>query len=669
MSVPVELRQEFENKLKPYSESERQSILSAVDWAVELHSTQTRASGEPYIIHPLAVAEILIGLRLDSVTIIAAILHDILEDTSVSREVLGQRFGGDVELLVEGVTKIALLRAKSKSVQNAETIRKMLFAMVKDIRVILIKLADKLHNMRTLEYLDSEKGRRIAQECLDIYSPLAGRLGISWIKDELEDLALKTLQPGTYRQIQRHVSEKRIKRSGYLDRIKKDIYRATSKENIRIEIKTRAKHFYSIYQKMKKRGKGLDEIYDLLGIRILCRNTVECYTLLGLVHELWKPLAGRFKDYIAMPKSNRYQSLHTTVMGYEGRLIEIQIRTREMNQTAEYGIAAHWFYKMGAGGSRPKDLTIINKLRRWNQSLLASSNFLEEIKSELLRDSIYVFTPKGDVVELPKGATPLDFAYRIHTEVGHHCQGAKADGNILPLKKALRNTQVVEVITSPKAHPRLNWLRYAQTHRARSKIRQWLNKHDENLIPDRNIVVRSAPDGFPVNIKGQTARDRKNRESMRIMDPSRVGIRIGREKNFMIKMAQCCNPATGESIVGYVSRGRGIIVHRSSCRNLSYIKDFRERFIEVEWETCSNQAVKRFKVTARAEADLFSEIEGAIKKYQGHLIAGKLQPDMQGTLTGYFTIEMENSERFKEVLKNLRTIPAVINIHPSRDGG
>ena len=689
MSELLELKRQFQRLLAPYSKGEKQEILRAADWSEKLHEEQKRASGEPFLIHPLKVAETLIHLRLDHTAVIAALLHDVLEDTNITRGQLESKFGQEVVILVESVTKITLLRAKSKSVQSAETIRKMLFAMVKDIRVILIKLADKLHNMRTLEHLEEERSRRIAAECLDIYSPLAGRLGISWIKDELEDLAMKTLFPGVYMQIKTYVSERKSQRSEYLEKVRKAITGAAAKEGFSVEISTRVKHFYSIFQKMKKRGKQLDEIYDLLGLRILCRSTVECYTLLGLVHELWKPLAGRFKDYIAMPKSNRYQSLHTTVMAYQGKLIEIQIRTQEMNQIADYGIAAHWLYKNRRGQRRSKDLmksedlTIINKLRNWNRGLKKGVDFLEEIKSELLKDSIYVFTPKGDVIELPKGGTPIDFAYHIHTEIGNRLQSAKADGNITPLRRALRNTQVIEIITSTKSRPHLSWLRFAKTHRARSKIRQWLNRHDESLIIDRNIVVRKGKGSHPVLDESKfdgTSKPLDRRSSgpreaalsevskgMQVLDTTRVGIRAGKERNIMIKIAQCCHPTTGDRIVGYISRGRGIIIHRDKCKNLKHIKDFGMRNIDVEWETMSPRATRRFRVTAREAADLFSEIEGALKKYEGHLISGKLHPNSQGTLTGYFAVEIDRPEQFRKVLKDLRTIPAVVNIQPARN--
>jgi GTP pyrophosphokinase len=655
------LVEDFKKKLTSYTPEEQHEINAGVEFALACHGEQRRASGEPYIMHPLAVAALLIDLRLDHKTIVAAVCHDVLEDTTATAEELRRKFGKEVELLVDGVTKITSLYVTNQAIQSAETIRKMFFAMVKDIRVILIKLADKLHNMRTLEYLEPERRRRIAEECLEIYAPLAGRLGISSFKDELEDLALKTLHQDAYDQIKQFVAARRSERAEYLSRIEKALNEAAAREEISIEVKTRAKHFYSIYQKMKRKNKSLDEIYDLLGIRILCKTPAECYGMLGIVHRLWMPIGGRFKDYIAMPKANRYQSLHTTVMCYEGKLIEIQIRTHEMNQLAEYGIAAHWLYKSNKRLNDPRELSIINKLKNWTNEQVASSTFLEEIKSELLKDSIYVFTPKGDVVELPQGATPLDFAYHIHTEVGNHCQGAFADGKILPLKMPLRNTQVVKIITSPKAKPHLSWLRMVRTARARSKIKNWLNKYDEKLTGERSLATKKADAPLPA-----TALREKHKASEavdnKLLDQKKVGIKIGKEHNIMIKLAGCCTPTIGDAIIGYVSRGRGIIIHKENCPNLKFIRDFAERHISVEWETMSPKTTKRLRVIAREDVNLFSEIETAIRKYHGHLISGKLDKNEKGILTGFFVIEIDDKEHYKEVIKALRTIPAIINI-------
>ncbi|MFP4113054.1 MAG: RelA/SpoT family protein [Spirochaetota bacterium] len=659
---------EFRQILDPYSPESREQILRAAEMSRRLHEGQLRESGEPYIVHPLQVAEILIGFRLDASAIVSALLHDVLEDTKMTRADLRREFGKEVEQLVNGVTKIATVKAKNKSVQTTETIRKMLFAMVKDIRVILIKLADKLHNMRTLEYKKEHRRRAIAQETLDIYAPLAGRLGIAWLKDELEDLALKHVNKAAYDQIKAFVAQKRTERADYLTRVEESIKQAAEEAGIGIEVETRAKHFYSIYEKMRRRGKDLDEIFDLLGTRIVCDTPNHCYTLLGIVHRIWPPIEGRFKDYIAMPKANKYQSLHTTVMGYDGKLLEIQIRTREMHQTAEYGIAAHWVYKQGLTReeARKTDLAILNRVRDLGAIRLTSNEFLDEIKREILKDSIYVFTPKGDAIQLPRGATAIDFAYHIHTEVGHHTMAAKADGSIIPLRAELKNTQVIEIIISQHAHPHLNWLRYARTTRTRQKIRQWLNKHDESLILGKSIVARKktaeserrSAAAEPQVEQPQTAKH----EPTHVIDSPKVGVRVGDERNMMIRFAQCCHPTTGDEIVGYVSRGRGIIVHKQGCKNLANIPDFDARAIEVEWETVSPRETRRFRVVARQTFDLFSEIESAIRKFHGNLIEGRVEETDDGRLDAQFTVELDRRDDFKKVMKSVRSIPQVLNI-------
>lgn len=659
----IQTLEEFRRKILMYSPSEQQQVLQAIELSKKMHQGQYRESGDPYFIHPLQVADILIDLKMDAATVTAALLHDILEDTDKSRADLRKEFGREVEQLVFGVTKISTVRAKNKNVQKTETIRKMLFAMVKDIRVILIKLADKLHNMRTLEFKNEARRKQIAQECLDIYAPLAGRLGISWIKDELEDLALKNIHRDTYEQIKAFVAQKRDARAGYLQRVEAAIIEAGRREQLHVEVEARAKHFYSIYQKMKRRSKSIDEIFDLLGLRILCATESECYTVLGLVHRLWPPIEGRFKDYVAMPKANRYQSLHTTVLGFDGKLLEIQIRTHDMHQTAEYGIAAHWLYKEGRAGDygTRNDLAIISRVKDLNGMRITSNEFLEEIKREILKDSIYVFTPKGEAIQLPKGATAIDFAYHIHTEIGDHTVAAKADGNIIPLREPLKNTQVIEIQTSPNAHPHVNWLRYVRTTRARSKIRHWLNKHDDSLIIDRSIVARKK-ELPPAPATKPTTEEPPEPGTTQILDTNKVGVRIGNERNMMIRFAGCCSPAIGDPIVGYISRGRGIIVHRRDCPNVEHINDFSERTIEVEWETVSPRETRRFRVVAKRTSDLFSEIEGAVRKYHGHLIEGRVEENEAGNLEAYFTMEIDRREDFKGVMKAIRTIPAVMNI-------
>lgn len=655
-----DLIKQFEKKLLRYTDTERSKIIKAAKWSEELHRDQHRASGEPYIIHPVKVAEILVDMEMDSQTVIAALLHDVLEDTEASRETIRREYGKQVENLVNGVTKISILQAKSKSVQRSETIRKMLLAMTKDIRVILIKLADKMHNMSTLEHQPADKRRLTAEECLDIYAPLADRLGIFWLKAELEDLSLKHLNNNVYNQIRDFLAAKKIERSKYLRKVERSILNEARKADLDIQVTARAKHFYSIYRKMKDRDKDLGEIFDFLGVRILCETEHECYALLGVVHRLWPPLEGMFKDYIAMPKANGYQSLHTVVMSYQGRVIEIQIRTHDMHIRAEYGVAAHWRYKANIPRSRlkPNDVALINKLKSWDGLANTSEEFLAEIKREILKDSIYVFTPNGDIVELPNGSTAIDFAYYIHTDIGDHCIGAKADGNIIPLNQELKNTQVIEIMTSSKANPHVNWLRYVKTARARSKIRHWVNHHNDDMIVDRSIIAKRKP---PEEKPQEPERD--DGEIVKsVLDKEKIVFKIGNEKNMMIQIARCCVPTTGDDIIGYISRGRGIIVHKRACPNLKNINGFAERSVDVEWEAVSPRSTQRFKIHARMTSDLFSEIEGAVRKYKGHLIEGKLDEDDRGNLHGAFTLEIDKKEDFKNIMKSIRTIPTVLNI-------
>ena len=654
------------NKVSYMTVEQQDEIVRTARWSEEQHIGQKRRSGEPYIIHPIKVAEILAGLFMDQHTIQAGLLHDVLEDTNQSRQDLKDLFGPEVEMLVNGVTKINIVNAKNRNVQESETIRKMFFAMVRDIRVILIKLADKRHNMSTLQYMPEDKQKRIARECLDIYAPIAGKLGIYSLKSELEDLSLKFSSPDIYYQIKDFIDHKKGARSDFLKHIEEDIYREATKEKLHIKVMTRAKHFYSIYRKMKTKGKDLNEIFDFLGIRILCSSQVECYTLLGIVHQLWTPLAGRFKDYIAMPKENHYKSLHTSVMAYGGKPLEIQIRTDEMDKTAEYGIAAHWLYKEGKNPNAEKASTInfVNQLKNWNEQKLNSGEFMSSIKKELLEDSIYVFTPKGDSIELPKGSTAIDFAYRIHTDVGTHCMGAKADGVIIPLTKPLRNTQKISIMTSPSAHPHLNWLRYVKTYKARSKIRHWLNKNETGIFIDRNIVAQKKEAPLPQKPPEEEKEPQEETHIFqnKVLDETKVGITIDNERNMMINLAKCCNPTTGDEIIGFVSRGRGIIVHKSNCSNLKNIKEFDVRKVHVEWETVSTKFTQRYRIHSKYRTDLFSEIEGAIRKNKGHLISGSLDETERGDLLGFFTIELERKDDAKKIAKSIRAIPAVMNV-------
>ncbi|MCQ2397827.1 MAG: bifunctional (p)ppGpp synthetase/guanosine-3',5'-bis(diphosphate) 3'-pyrophosphohydrolase [Sphaerochaetaceae bacterium] len=670
-----ELIKRFLSKTEKYSPADREKIEKAVFYANEKHIDQKRKSGEPYIIHPLAVAELLIQLNMDCDSICAGLLHDVIEDTDSTPEEVTGLFGSNICELVQGVTKIKRIKNISRSEAEAETIRKMFIAMSKNMPVIIIKLCDKLHNMRTLQYMNPDRAKDKASECLDIYAPLADRLGIAWMKAELEDLSLKALKPDTYNFIQDYLVAKKTENTQYLETVKKKIANACINAGIKgITIKARAKHIYSIYMKMKKRRKEIDEIFDILGVRIICNSVTECYTLVGIIHQLWPPMEGRFKDYIAMPKANNYQSLHTTIMGLNGVILEIQIRTYEMDQIAEYGVASHWIYKAESGSENSDSWVnmdsrqlsrIATKLKSWNTEIEQSESFMDDIKSELLKDTIYVFTPKGQAIELPIGSTALDFAYLIHSEIGNHTVSAKANGSVIPLAQPLENTQVIEIITQKDAHPRIGWLKYAHTTSARRKIRNWLNKYDENLVIEKNIIARrkdieAAQSRQNEQVAGSELKDSEIIRSLK--DNTKSTITVSSTKNVMIHMAKCCNPVPGDDIVGYVSRGRGIIVHRKNCNNLAHMPEIEMRRIKVEWETGKKSLVRRFLVISRRTQDLFSEIEGAVKKYNGHLISGSLTDDDYGNLQGTFTMECSKEESYSRIVKAIRAIPNVLKI-------
>ena len=733
MTSPTEARAAFLPLVKgAFAEPEAGRVLGALEFAVERSGAALRASGEPAWMHDLRVATTLVELGMDADSVVAGLLHDLpaAGGSAVEAEEgevhparkktprakqgakaaegeargavaeIAEGYGPDVALIVEGVSRLAAIRARNKTVHAAEGIRKMLFAMTRDLRVIIVKLADKLDSMRTLRWLPEDRQKLIATECLDIYAPLADRLGVSWIKDEFEDLSLKVLNREAFDQIKAIVAAKKGEREGFLAKVEATVLEAARAEGVEVEVNARAKHFYSIYQKMRKRAKGAEELYDLFGVRLVCATEAECYALLGLVHRLWKPIEGRFKDYVAMPKANGYRSLHTTVMCFEGRLLEVQIRTRDMHRVAEYGVASHWLYKKGTSAEmpRPEDLGIVNRLKEWSAFLSAGSDFLEEIKRELLKDSIFVFTPLGDVIELPAGAGPLDFAFAIHSDVGLRCVGAKADGLIVPLDGELRNTQVVEILTSPAAHPTMNWLSLAKTNKARSKIRSWLVQSGQVVAIEKNIVAKNIQAGRgdrgaqghgPGAVhEGEERRiETEVRPGLATRSPAtpaedgsvefrnyapgeevrneKAGVDIGGQRGLVIRIAGCCRPVTGDAIAGYVSRGRGIIVHRADCRTLAAIPDFAERGIDVSWEAFSSFVTARFRLVARRSPDLFSEIEAAVRKFHGHLREGKLGERGDGTWEGSFTMEVERREDLKRVLKAVRGIPTVIGIEES----
>ena len=666
----------FTEKIRSFEQNERERILSALNLAGAIDT---------------GAACILLDLGLDTDTIIAALLLAGFRDCKKPSEPPIGQFGNTVNLLFNGVKKIDGLRTNNTTIQEAQNIRNMLFALTDDIRILIIKLAEKLHTLRVLDSFPDDERKPAARESLDIYAPLAGRLGISWLKNEMEDLSLKFLNRDTYQQIKNIVAEKRGGRNQFLEFVQETVKKEAQISGLKIEVKSRAKHFYSIYMKMRKRGKSDSEIHDLSGIRVICDSVEQCYTLLGIVHRLWEPVSGCFDDYIAKPKPNGYQSLHTTVMvelSGENKPLEVQIRTKEMHQMAEHGVASHWLYKKGTSRDvvQPGDIGIVNQLKNWKQEDKGkiastdapdvpssdvppadesdSSAWLKDIKQEILKKWIYVFTPQGKVIKLVAGATPIDFAYQIHTAVGEHCIGAKANGSIIPLSSQLKNTQIVEILTSPSAHPNLNWLSLAKSSKARSKIRAWLEKNDDSFITDKaekNIVEKKKP--APESPAPLPAPDKGNLVQTVIKPLSSVlQVRIEDEKNMMVRYARCCSPVTGDEIVGYVSRGRGIIIHRKNCSSLSNNPEFEKRKIEAEWENSRCALVKRFKIEAKFTANLFSEIEGAIQRRKGHLIEGRLEKTGTNSLAGFFTIQLAHADDLKTVIKNIRGIPGIINI-------
>lgn len=594
----MEVLEKFYIDFPHFTEEEKQRMNSAWTYMQERKKGVIRGCGESFMDHPLRVGRILAGLHLDGDSVICAFLHGSMEDLGITAEELEAKFGKSVALIVKGTSRISGLKLQNKSVQQAESIRKMFFAMVNDIRIILVRLADRLDKMRSLKNFPADTQKLMAQETLDIWAPLANRLGISSIKDELEDLSLKFINPDVFEQIKNLVAAKKGEREGFLEKAEKEIYKTAHKAGIEISVHSRAKHFYSIYQKMKKRNKAADEMFDLLAMRILCASVNECYTLLGLVHTIWKPLDGRFKDYIAMAKANGYQSLHTTVMCIEGRPLEIQIRTHEMHNIAENGIASHWIYKKGAvrDSVTADHLSIINQLKELSQNRFTDEDFLARIKSDLLGDSIFVFTPKGDIIELPAGSTPIDFAYTIHSAIGEKIVGAKADGSIIQLSQSLKNTQVVEISTHPQAHPTQNQYNSVHTAKARQKIRAWLQANDPTAAFDKKETTDSergiiSPPAHHRGRQGEEEGEAQERE----FDTAVLKIRIGDTTNFMIKFAHCCKPMPPVPITGYVSRGRGIIIHRDDCTNLASIPEIRHRSINVEWELPSEKVVEKKK--------------------------------------------------------------------------
>ncbi len=675
----------FIEKIKqynPYYDLSR--IIKAYNFAEDAHAGQYRKSGEKYFIHPINVALILAELELDESTVIAGLLHDVIEDTKYTFDDIAKEFGEETALLVDGVTKLGKFTYETKEERQAENLRKMFLAMAKDIRVILIKLADRLHNMRTLRHMNEKKKKEKAMETLEIYAPIAHRLGISKIKWELEDLSLRYIDPEGYYDLVDKVAKKRMEREEYINLVIKELKESLNNLNIEYEIYGRPKHFYSIYKKMVYQHKSFEEIFDLTAIRILVDSIKDCYGVLGIVHTMWKPIPGRFKDYIAMPKPNMYQSLHTTVIGPKGEPFEIQIRTWEMHRIAEYGIAAHWKYKEGKveEGELDKKLTWLRQLLEWQRELKDPKEFMESLKIDLFTNQVFVFTPKGDVVELPFGSTPVDFAYKIHSAVGNSCIGAKVDGRIVPLDYKLKTGNIVEILTSSNNNgPSRDWLKFVKSTHAKNKIKQWFKKErkDENINRGKELLekevkrqgytakqllrvdwlnsvvkqlrLHSIDDlyaavgygGIALNqvvpkLKEKYRQEQKESQQnqpeeetnklqeritkSRPSNKAKQGVRVKGIDNILVRFAKCCSPVPGDEIVGYITRGRGITVHRQDCLNVTNAPEAMERLIEVEWDKDKKSSYQtEIQIVAPDRKGLLSEITNIITEAKLHVTA------------------------------------------------
>ncbi|MFD0962365.1 RelA/SpoT family protein [Paenibacillus chungangensis] len=701
-------------------------IREAYDFAERAHHGQVRKSGEPYILHPVTVAEILVDMGMDVVTIIAALLHDVVEDTTVNLETVKEKFGETCAMLVDGVTKLEKIRFQSKEEQQNENYRKMFVAMAQDIRVILIKLADRLHNMRTLKYQSEDSQRRIAYETLEIFCPIAHRLGISAIKWEMEDIALRYLNPQQYYRIANLMKKKRAEREQFIDNVISQITEKLEDMGIQGDISGRPKHLYSIYKKMTTRNKQFNEIYDLLAIRIIVDNIKDCYATLGIIHTLWKPMPGRFKDYIAMPKANMYQSLHTTVIGPKGEPTEVQIRTWDMHRTSEYGIAAHWAYKEGTivpSGSFEDKMTWFREILELQNETRDAAEFMESLKMDFFSDLVFVFTPSGEVIELPAGSVPLDFAYRIHTEVGNRTIGAKVNGRIVPLDHKLKTGDIVEILTSKHSYgPSQDWVKIAQSSHARSKIRQWFKKEkrEENVAKGRDLLERElrrlgleppqwmtddklmqaaakftfhdiedmmSAIGFGGITAAQictklTEKMRKEAEEanqieltaevkeMKVGTTNRKnrpnhGVTVKGVDNLLVRFARCCNPVPGDAIVGYITRGRGVSVHRMDCLNIPFGGEGEEaeRVIEVEWEE-SNEANYSvdIEITGHDRRGLLNEVLQAVSESKTNIsaVTGRSVKNKMALI--HMTVLIRNIDHLSAVVEKIKRVQDIYSV-------
>ncbi len=702
--------------------ADMQMIIKAYNFAEAAHESQVRNSGEKYFVHPFQVALLLADLNMDTATIIAGLLHDVIEDTNISYDKIKDEFGEEVADLVDGVTKLKKLQYKTKQENQAENLRKMVIAMAKDIRVIIVKLADRLHNMRTLEYMTDEKKKEKAIETLEIYAPIAHRLGISKIKWELEDLSLRYLDPENYYSLVEKVSKKRLEREAFIKQITDELYEKLGEMNIKCDISGRPKNFYSIYKKMMYQGKAFEQIYDLTAVRILVDNIKDCYGALGIVHTLWKPLPGRFKDYVAMPKPNMYQSLHTTVIGNKGEIFEVQIRTYEMHRTAEYGIAAHWKYKEGyaKGNTFDDKLTWLRQLLEWQTDLNDPKEFMETLKIDFFTDEVFVFTPKGDVINLPDGSTPIDFAYRVHTDVGNKCVGAKVDNRIVPLNYKLKNGNIVEVITSANSSgPSRDWLKLVKSNQAKTKIKQWfkLKERDFNIAKGKDSLEKEIKrlgykpseilvDEWLRNVAGKVSissiedlyasigygsitinqvisklkeiysdhfkpsekeivESKIQKSQTKARPRATHGIVVKDIDNVKIKFSKCCNPVPGDDIVGFITRGRGVSIHRTDCPNLSTILEGQEeRSIEVSWDIEKKSSYSaEIQVKATDRPGLLAEIALRVNDADVGLLSLNARTNKDKSVMINMTLEIHDKEQLNDLMKKLRRIGNVFDVY------
>ncbi len=684
-------------------------IRKAYFFSFEAHGEQKRQEGSPFIKHPLAVASVLADMKMDTVSIAAGLLHDTLEDTPIIKEDLQKRFGYELAFLVDSVTKLGKIQFQSKEEAQAENFRRMLLSMAEDIRVIMIKFADRLHNMRTLQYLPRTKRVRIAQETLEIYAPLANRLGIGWLRVELEDLSFKYLLPSLYEDMVKKVASRKEEQEGYIKGLIEMIGRRLSEEGIPAAVKGRVKHYYGIYQKMQRQKVTFDQIYDVLGLRIITRTKADCYAILGLVHSLWKPIAGKFKDYIGVPKSNMYQSLHTTVIGPEGKRVEFQIRTEEMNRVAEEGIAAHWRYKE-KGHINPKDDRYIAWLRNFIQELQdvrqTPKEFMDAVKSEVVPDTIYVFTPNGDIKELPMGATPVDFAYSIHTEVGHRCVGAKVNGRMAPLKYHLNNGDTVEILTQQSHVPSRDWLGFVATERAKARVKQWIKTEERkeslelgtklletemrkrglHLPPAKGEHMAEAAQalGFqsvddmlvavgygklPVNqaanrIAPESApHEPAARPEKQARELEEKGITITGMSNILYHVSKCCYPIPGDNLVGFITRGKGVSIHRRSCPNLPTLAADEERLISVQWKSSEGAMnYARIVVDTVDKPGIVANLSAAISSLNINIHHMEAVTNQLQKARISFLLEVRDRAQLNAVTQKLMQLEGVTNV-------